>query len=202
MPAPLLDRMEVIELPGYTSEEKLNIAMLHLLPRVLEQHGITDDHIHIPTVRKRARAVIVVSYLILLVMFNDSVFVVRQTSVELIIQRYTREAGVRNLGRHLASLARAAAVEVAKKQQCKCRQSEVLHTLDHGGELLLEGSEVEALDERGTLADAMKSKPLVVDEAVLELVLGVGLSSLRVFIVLNKNKNEQHDVRNHALSSR
>lgn len=143
MPAPLLDRMEVIELPGYTSEEKLNIAMLHLLPRVLEQHGITDDHIHIPT-----------------------------TTVELIIQRYTREAGVRNLGRHLASLARAAAVEVAEKQQCKCRQSEDLQTLDHGGELLLEGSEVEALDERGTLAAAMKPKPLVVDEAVLELVLG------------------------------
>lgn len=51
MPAPLLDRMEVIELPGYTSEEKLRIAMLHLLPRVLEQHGITDEHIHIPEVR-------------------------------------------------------------------------------------------------------------------------------------------------------
>jgi len=50
MPAPLLDRMEVIELPGYTSEEKLRIAMLHLLPRVLEQHGITDEHIHIPEV--------------------------------------------------------------------------------------------------------------------------------------------------------
>lgn len=51
MPAPLLDRMEVIELPGYTSEEKLRIAMLHLIPRVLEQHGITNDHIDIPEVR-------------------------------------------------------------------------------------------------------------------------------------------------------
>jgi hypothetical protein len=50
MPAPLLDRMEVIELPGYTSEEKLRIAMLHLIPRVLEQHGITDEHIDIPEV--------------------------------------------------------------------------------------------------------------------------------------------------------
>lgn len=51
MPAPLLDRMEVIELPGYTSEEKLRIAMLHLIPRVLDQHGITKEHIHIPEVR-------------------------------------------------------------------------------------------------------------------------------------------------------
>jgi len=43
--------MEVIELPGYTSEEKLRIAMLHLIPRVLEQHGITKEHIDIPEVR-------------------------------------------------------------------------------------------------------------------------------------------------------
>jgi ATP-dependent Lon protease len=48
MPAPLLDRMEVIELPGYTPEEKLHIAMRHLIPRVLEQHGITNKHIKIP----------------------------------------------------------------------------------------------------------------------------------------------------------
>jgi ATP-dependent Lon protease len=50
MPAPLLDRMEVIELPGYTPEEKLHIAMRHLIPRVLEQHGITNKHIKIPEV--------------------------------------------------------------------------------------------------------------------------------------------------------
>lgn len=51
MPAPLLDRMEVIELPGYTSEEKLRIAMRHLIPRVLDQHGITDQHVQISEVR-------------------------------------------------------------------------------------------------------------------------------------------------------
>jgi ATP-dependent Lon protease len=51
MPAPLLDRMEVIELPGYTPEEKLHIAMRHLIPRVLDQHGITDQHVQIPEVR-------------------------------------------------------------------------------------------------------------------------------------------------------
>lgn len=50
MPAPLLDRMEVIELPGYTSEEKLRIAMRHLIPRVLEQHGISNEQIEIPEV--------------------------------------------------------------------------------------------------------------------------------------------------------
>lgn len=51
MPAPLLDRMEVIELPGYTPEEKLRIAMRHLIPRVLDQHGITNQHVEIPEVR-------------------------------------------------------------------------------------------------------------------------------------------------------
>ena len=47
---PLLDRMEVIELPGYTLEEKSKIAMRHLIPRVLDQHGITSHHLQIPEV--------------------------------------------------------------------------------------------------------------------------------------------------------
>ncbi|CAN1333907.1 Lon protease homolog 2, peroxisomal [Linum perenne] len=88
IPAPLLDRMEVIELPGYTPEEKLRIAMRHLIPRVLDQHGLSSDFLQIP-----------------------------EDAVKLIIQRYTREAGVRNLERHLAALARAAAVRLAEQDQ-------------------------------------------------------------------------------------
>jgi ATP-dependent Lon protease len=42
--------MEVIELPGYTPEEKLNIAMKHLVPRVLEQHGMSSTYLQIPEV--------------------------------------------------------------------------------------------------------------------------------------------------------
>lgn len=154
MPAPLLDRMEVIELPGYTSEEKLRIAMLHLIPRVLEQHGITSEHIDIP-----------------------------EPTVELIIQRYTREAGVRNLGRHLAALARAAAVKVAEREQSdrhtREMQTEVTQMIDHGGGgLLVEAAEVEmevetvGVQRKGPLALAFKPEPLIVDEAVLEIVLG------------------------------
>ncbi|CAM6013419.1 unnamed protein product [Sphagnum balticum] len=155
MPAPLLDRMEVIELPGYTPEEKLHIAMRHLIPRVLEQHGITNKHIKIP-----------------------------EPMVELTIQRYTREAGVRNLERHLAALARAAAVKVAEREQSMRRVTgdmiPEVSLMDHGearGGLGDGGGvemEVEAVGIHGReVASAMTDlEPLLVDEAMLEVVLG------------------------------
>lgn len=102
--------------------------------------------------------------------------------VELIIQRYTREAGVRNLGRHLAALARAAAVKVAEKEQSDGykseKQTEVSYMIDHGGGGLADGAEVEmemeAIGVQGKAAPlATKPDLLVVDEAVLEIVLGV-----------------------------
>ena len=85
MPAPLRDRMELIELPGYTQQEKLFIAMKHLVPRQITNHGLKRGQITLP-----------------------------RPTVEKVIADYTREAGVRNLDRELAGLCRKAARRIAE----------------------------------------------------------------------------------------
>ncbi|KAH9776800.1 Lon protease [Citrus sinensis] len=153
IPPPLLDRMEVIELPGYTPEEKLRIAMRHLIPRVLDQHGLGSEFLQIP-----------------------------EAMVKLVIQRYTREAGVRNLERNLAALARAAAVKVAEQEQEQALpSSKDVHRL--GSPLLdnrlADGAEVEMEvipmgESTHEVSNTFRiTSPLVVDEAMLEKVLGV-----------------------------
>ncbi|XP_010941245.1 lon protease homolog 2, peroxisomal isoform X2 [Elaeis guineensis] len=150
IPPALLDRMEVIELPGYTPEEKLKIAIKHLIPRVLDQHGLSSEFLQIP-----------------------------EAIVKIIIQRYTREAGVRNLERKLAALARAAAVKVAE-QDCTVQLSKDVHQVTSSllDARLAGGAEVEMevipMAVNGQeISDAFSSASvLVVDEAMLEKVLG------------------------------
>ena len=84
VPPPLLDRMDVISLSGYTEDEKLGIAKKYLVPKQLEAHGLTKSRLTIPDAMLRV-----------------------------VIREYTREAGVRNLERRLADLCRKAATEVA-----------------------------------------------------------------------------------------
>ncbi|XP_057449730.1 lon protease homolog 2, peroxisomal isoform X2 [Lotus japonicus] len=150
IPPPLLDRMEVIELPGYTPEEKLKIAMKHLIPRVLDQHGLSSEYLQIP-----------------------------EGMVQLVIQRYTREAGVRNLERNLASLARAAAVRVAEQEQVVPLNKEVQGlTTPLLENRLTDGAEVEMevipmdVNSRDISNTFRITSPLVVNEAILEKVLG------------------------------
>jgi ATP-dependent Lon protease len=97
IPGPLLDRMDVIHLSGYTEEEKLGIAKRYLLPKQLEAHGLT-----------KSRAVI-----------SDSI-------LRTVIREYTREAGVRNLERRLADLCRKSATLIAKGEADKIRVDERL----------------------------------------------------------------------------
>ncbi|KAH7285936.1 hypothetical protein KP509_33G051800 [Ceratopteris richardii] len=149
IPPPLLDRMEVIELPGYTLEEKLKIAVRYLIPRVLDQHGLTSEYLQIP-----------------------------EPMVELMIQRYTREAGVRNLERHLAALARAAAVKVAEREQAlrisrdlNPEPTQVLGNSITDGELMLEVDAM-GMSTREITSSVVTTSPLVVDESTLEKILG------------------------------
>ncbi len=81
----LRDRMEVIEIPGYTEEEKLGIAQRYLIPRQLTEHGITEKHVRIA-----------------------------EPAIRQIIANYTREAGVRNLEREIANVMRKVAKKVAE----------------------------------------------------------------------------------------
>ena len=78
--------MEILEIPGYTRREKLAIARQHLIPKQLEEHGITNEQLDI-TDEARRRS---------------------------IIDHYTREAGVRTLERQIASVIRGVAVKVAE----------------------------------------------------------------------------------------
>jgi len=84
IPTPLLDRMEIIELPGYTREEKIAIARQFLVPKQLSEHGLSPDRLDFST-----------------------------EGIDFIVDHYTREAGVRNLERQVASICRNVAVRVA-----------------------------------------------------------------------------------------
>jgi ATP-dependent Lon protease len=85
IPGPLLDRMDVIQLSGYTEDEKLGIARKYLVPKQLEAHGLTGEQASL----------------------SDN-------TLRVVTREYTREAGVRNLERRIADLLRKAAREIAE----------------------------------------------------------------------------------------
>jgi ATP-dependent Lon protease len=88
IPRPLLDRMEVIEISGYTDVEKRNIAERYLIKKQLSEHGLTKKQVKISA-----------------------------NAINEIIERYTRESGVRNLERNIGKLIRKAAVQIAEKNK-------------------------------------------------------------------------------------
>jgi ATP-dependent Lon protease len=88
IPAPLRDRMEVIKIAGYTVEEKVEIAWRYLLPKLLDEHGITDKDIQ----------------------FTDE-------SLSFVSSRYSREAGLRNFERNLAAIMRKRARRKAEQEE-------------------------------------------------------------------------------------
>ena len=90
IPAPLLDRMEVIRIAGYTEDEKINIAMRYLIPKQIKNNGLKDTEIHIS-----------------------------ESAIRDIIRYHTREAGVRNLERDIAKICRKVVKSLALKPSAK-----------------------------------------------------------------------------------
>jgi len=85
IPAPLRDRMEILELTGYTEDEKLNIAKKFIIPRQIKEHGLDNVEIQF-----------------------------RKPSIRKIIREYTKEAGLRNLEREIGAICRSIAIKVAE----------------------------------------------------------------------------------------
>src|SRR5690606_27945933 len=90
----LLDRMEIIDVTGYTIEEKVEIAKRHLLPKQLKEHGLTDDDLKIA-----------------------------KPQLEKIVEGYTRESGVRGLEKQLAKMVRYAAKNIAMEEEYNIKVS-------------------------------------------------------------------------------
>lgn len=92
VPRPLLDRMEVIYISGYTEEEKVQIARRHLIPKQLKEHGLKAGQLQMS-----------------------------ENVIRKIIREYTREAGVRNLEREIAAICRKAARQIVQKTKSGLR---------------------------------------------------------------------------------
>ncbi|XP_040894982.1 lon protease homolog 2, peroxisomal [Toxotes jaculatrix] len=134
IPPALLDRMEVLQVPGYTQEEKVEIAHRHLIPNQLEQHGLTPQQLHIP-----------------------------QETTQIIISRYTREAGVRSLERKIGAICRAVAVKVTEG-----------HRVTKTEALIPEGP-AEPRDKA-----APPEMPILIDHMALKDILGLPLFEMEV----------------------
>ncbi|XP_023582736.1 lon protease homolog 2, peroxisomal isoform X2 [Trichechus manatus latirostris] len=151
IPPALLDRMEIIQVPGYTQEEKIEIAHRHLIPKQLEQHGLTPQQIQIPQI----------------------------TTLD-IITRYTREAGVRSLDRRLGAICRAVAVKVAEGQHKEAKLDHSDMTEGEGcREHILEDAKPESVDDTTDLA-LPPEMPILIDFHALKDILGPPMYDMEV----------------------
>ncbi|NXL29496.1 LONP2 protease, partial [Glaucidium brasilianum] len=142
IPPALLDRMEIIQVPGYTQEEKIEIAHRHLIPKQLEQHGLTPQQIQIPQV----------------------------TTLD-IITRYTREAGVRSLDRKLGAICRAVAVKVAEGQHKETKSDRAEVGEEDCKEHVTEDAKTESISDTADLA-LPPEMPILIDFHALKDILG------------------------------
>uniref|UniRef100_A0A671S6A0 Lon protease homolog 2, peroxisomal n=1 Tax=Sinocyclocheilus anshuiensis TaxID=1608454 RepID=A0A671S6A0_9TELE len=132
IPPALLDRMEVLQVPGYTQEEKVEIAHRHLIPHQLEQHGLTPQQLQIP-----------------------------QDTTKDIISKYTREAGVRSLERKIGAICRAVAVKVAEGHKVSRAESPTEQHADQNTENKEEDSGIASPPEMPIVIDHIALKDIL-----------------------------------------
>ncbi|KAI1285483.1 Lon protease -like protein 2, peroxisomal [Halotydeus destructor] len=144
IPPALLDRMEVISVPGYTHDEKSHISRFHLIPKQLKEHGL-----------------------------DDKVILFTNDSIKSLISKYTREAGVRNLERRIGAVCRAVAVKVVEKltndkehlEQLTANVAET-HSKSDGD---LESTRPDALAAAIVTPPEL---PVIIDDVALEDIMG------------------------------
>jgi ATP-dependent Lon protease len=125
MPQPLLDRMEIIRIPGYTEDEKVQIAQRYLIPKVIEQNGLKEGE-----------------------------WELTEEALRDLIRYYTREAGVRNLEREIASLSRKAIKEILLRDKKEKKASVTVtpeNLADYAGVRKFRFGELEAEDMVGVV---------------------------------------------------
>lgn len=120
IPAPLRDRMEIIQIPGYTTYEKRKIATGYLIPKQLSENGLTDE---------------------------DAVF--SKNAINTIIKKYTKEAGVRNLEREISSVLRKIATKMVKTGERKLNRISTTMLVKYLGQHRFRDSALEKEDKVG-----------------------------------------------------
>lgn len=145
IPAALLDRMEVISVPGYTHEEKQHIARFHLIPKQLKEHGL-----------------------------NEEVLVITNDAIKNLISKYTREAGVRSLERRVGAICRAVAVKVVERNNRSLSDADGDCRLHPETREAVRGSQAEIATsgQETILMSPPPELPFFVDESALEDILG------------------------------
>lgn len=143
IPAALLDRMELITVPGYTMEEKVHIIQRHLMSKQLEQHGLTSEQLVIP-----------------------------EDTIRILIAKYTHEAGVRTLERRVAAICRAVAVKVLEAKSRK-KHEQVEPTGEEKKSVVSSEEVFKTSDKQEEASIMHPPEmPIVIDEAAVEDILG------------------------------
>ncbi len=148
IPAALRDRMEIIEVPGYTEVEKVEIARNFLLPRSLENHGLSSEQM-----------------------------VITDDAVRRLIREYTEESGVRSLEREIGSLARKVAREIATARDAQADSEQPQALADDAPTTVAQDVPLDTMIHVDAApsqnGNGLPTIPLIIDAAAIEAYLGI-----------------------------